>query len=135
MKDKTFFLRKKISKMDRTITTTEIWSQSNERDLCGHFTRHFDSYKPGKLRRTRHKGRNGAVKSIQVRLAGQYKKCVQYGFKFTPVYGLSINLANMYTPLNSQWNDFLVQIKSNFSNLCCPMHTFLVTFNHYLYFI
>ena len=41
---------------------------------------------PGKLRGTRHTGRNNAVKFSQLSLAGQCKKCVQYDFKFTPVY-------------------------------------------------
>ena len=34
----------------------------------------------------RHKGRNSAVQSSLLSWAGQYKKCVQYNFKFTPVY-------------------------------------------------
>ena len=46
----------------------------------------FGWYKPGKLWGTLHKGRNSAVQSSQLSLAGQYKKCVQYDFKFTPVY-------------------------------------------------
>ena len=40
-----------------------------------------------KLRRTRSKGRNSAVQSSQLSWMGQYKKCVQYDFKFTTVYG------------------------------------------------
>ena len=44
--------------------------------------RHFGSYKPDKHRETRHKGRNSAVKSSQLNWAGQYKKWVQYDFKF-----------------------------------------------------
>ena len=55
-------------------------------DGCNHGPRYFDSYKLGKLRGTRHIGRNSAVKSSQLSRAGQYKKSVQYDFKFTPVY-------------------------------------------------
>ena len=54
---------------------------------------HFGSYKLGKLRETRHKGRNSTVNQCQHFRAGQYKKCVQYDFKFTPVY-LAIYLFN-----------------------------------------
>ena len=46
---------------------------------------HFGSYMPVKLRGTQHKGRNSAVKSSQLSWAGQYKKFVQYDFKFTSV--------------------------------------------------
>ena len=45
---------------------------------------HFVSYKQRKLRGTRRKGRYSAVKSSQFIWSGQYKKCVQYDFKFTP---------------------------------------------------
>ena len=48
--------------------------------------RHCGSYKPGKLRRLRHKSSNikqSAVQSSQFSWAGQYKKSVQYEFKFT----------------------------------------------------
>ena len=48
--------------------------------------RHVGSYKPGKLRVARHKGRNCLVKSGQLSWAGQYKKFVQYECKCTPVY-------------------------------------------------
>ena len=46
----------------------------------------FGLYKQSKLRRTRRKGRNSAVKSSQLSWAGQNKKCVEYDFKFTSVY-------------------------------------------------
>ena len=49
-------------------------------------TRHFGSYKLGKLRGTWYKDRNSAVQSSQRRWAGQYKKYVQYDFKFASVY-------------------------------------------------
>ena len=49
-------------------------------------TRHYGSYKPGKLRGTRQKGRKIAVKSSQLGWEEQYRKCVQYNIKFTPVY-------------------------------------------------
>ena len=52
--------------------------------------RHFGSYKESKLRETRLKGRNSAVKSSQLSWAGQYKMCVQYDFKFTSVYSESL---------------------------------------------
>ena len=45
--------------------------------------RHFGSYKESKLSVTRRKGRNSTVKSCQLSWAGQYKKCIQYNFKFT----------------------------------------------------
>ena len=48
----------------------------------------------GKLRWTRHKGRNSAVQSIQLTWTGQYKKYVQYKFKFT-----------MYSDQLSKWKD------------------------------
>ena len=38
------------------------------------------------FRETRHIGRYNAVQSSQLIRAGQYNKCVQYDFKFTPVY-------------------------------------------------
>ena len=47
---------------------------------------YFGSYMPGKLRGTRHNSRNSAVQSNQPSWTGQYKKGVQYDFKFTPVY-------------------------------------------------
>ena len=40
---------------------------------------------PGKLRGARHNSRNSAVQSNQPSWTGQYKKGVQYDFKFTPV--------------------------------------------------
>ena len=49
-------------------------------------SRHFGSYKPGELRKIWHKGLISAVKSSQLSWAGQYKKCVQYDFKFTLEY-------------------------------------------------
>ena len=45
--------------------------------------RHFSLYKESKLRGLQCKCRYGAVKSSQLSCAGQYKKCVQYDFKFT----------------------------------------------------
>ena len=55
----------------------------------------FCSYKTVELRGTRHKGRNSAVS-----WTGQYNKCVQYYFKFTPV-GCWLNLLNcVYSLLN-----------------------------------
>ena len=44
---------------------------------------HFGSYKRGELREKRPKSRNSALKTSQLSWAGQYKKCVQYDFKFT----------------------------------------------------
>ena len=41
-------------------------------------SRHFGQDKPGKLRGTRHKGRNNALKSSQSRWTGQYTKCIQF---------------------------------------------------------
>ena len=38
----------------------------------------------------RHKGRISAVQSRQSKWTGQYKKCVQYDFKFTSIYTLHI---------------------------------------------
>ena len=59
--------------------------------LCTHMVKcvycacHFDLYKPGKPRGTEHKGQNRVEKSSPLSWAGQYKSCVQYDFKFTPV--------------------------------------------------
>ena len=39
----------------------------------------------GKLKGTWFKGRNSTVKSSKLSWTGQYKKCVQYDFKFTSV--------------------------------------------------
>ena len=39
-----------------------------------------------KLRGLRHKGRISAAQSSQSRWTGQYKKCVQYDFKFTSIH-------------------------------------------------
>ena len=49
-------------------------------------SRHFGSYEQSKLSVTQRKGRYSAVKSSQLSWAGQYKKCVQYDFKFTSEY-------------------------------------------------
>ena len=43
-------------------------------------------YKQSKLRGTQRKGRNRAVKSGQSKQCVQYKKCVQYDFRFTSEY-------------------------------------------------
>ena len=59
-------------------------------------SRHFGSDMPGKLRGTRHKGRNSAVQSRHLSWAGQCKKCVQYDFKFTPVYSDQMYLINIF---------------------------------------
>ena len=48
--------------------------------------------KKGKLRRTRYKGRNSTVHSIQLTWTGQYKKCVQYDFRFTSIYSTYMEL-------------------------------------------
>ena len=56
-------------------------------------SRHFGSTEPGKLRGTRHKGRNSAVKSNQLSFAGQYKKFVQYNFKLTLVICTVVSIA------------------------------------------
>ena len=72
--------------------------------------RHFGSYKPGKLRGTKHKGRNSAVQSSQFSWAGQYKKCVQYDFQFTLEYSdmwtfsidVLVNTDEQYICLNKQ---------------------------------
>ena len=59
-------------------------------------TFHFGSYKPGKQWGTLHKGRNSVVKSSQLSWGEQYKKCVQYDFKFTSDYsGGHDNLVQM----------------------------------------
>ena len=50
---------------------------------------HFGSYKQSKLRGTWLKGQNSLVKSSKLSWAGQYKKYVQYNFKFTSVYSVS----------------------------------------------
>ena len=49
---------------------------------------HFGLYKESKLRGTQRKSLciQHAVKSSQLIWTGQYKKCVQYNFKFPPVY-------------------------------------------------
>ena len=47
---------------------------------------HLGSYKLGKPRSTLPKGRHSAAESSQLRRAGQYKRYVQYNFKFTSVY-------------------------------------------------
>ena len=49
-------------------------------------SRPFGSYRLGKHRGTWHKGQNSLVKSSEPSWAGKFKKCVQYDFKFTPVY-------------------------------------------------
>ena len=48
--------------------------------------RYFGVYKQSKLRGTQRKSRYNVVKSSQLSWAGQYKKCVQYDFKFTSEY-------------------------------------------------
>ena len=47
---------------------------------------HFGSYIQSKLRGTRRKGQNCALKSSQLCRTGQNKRCVLYDFKFTSVY-------------------------------------------------
>ena len=55
-----------------------------EWSVCrSYILRHFGSYIPGKLRGTRHKGRNSAVKFSHLSWARQNKKCLQYDFMFT----------------------------------------------------
>ena len=49
--------------------------------ILPHYCAHY-----GKLRGTQRKGRYSAVKSSQLSWAGQYKKCLQYNFKFTSDY-------------------------------------------------
>ena len=44
-------------------------------------------YKRGKLRGTRHKCRNSAINPASLVGQDSTKKCVQYEFKFTQVYG------------------------------------------------
>ena len=56
-----------------------------------HNPRHFGSYKQSKPKETQSKGRYSAVISSQLSWAGQYKKCVQYNFKFTPEYSEPLN--------------------------------------------
>ena len=46
--------------------------------------------KKGKLRGRRHKGRNSAVQCSKLSWTGQYNKCVQYDFRFTPVYSKNL---------------------------------------------
>ena len=42
-----------------------------------------------KARKTRHKGRNSAAQAVEPNWTRQHKKCVQYNFKFIPVYSES----------------------------------------------
>ena len=63
------------------------------------YTRHFGSYQESKLRGTpRRKGRYSAVKSSLLSWAEQYKKCVQYDFKFTSEYAVYRYRLSLDTP-------------------------------------
>ena len=55
-------------------------------DNINDISRHFVSYTQSKLRGKKRKGRYSEVKSSQLSWAGQYKKCVQYDFKFSSEY-------------------------------------------------
>ena len=70
-------------------------------------TRHFVEDITGKLRGTGRKGLNSPVHGpVNLSAAGQYKICVQYDFKFTPVYSDRQSM-DTYFSYNFLENNFL----------------------------